>query len=143
MMKKTLYCLLIILFLTGCSKNNNDENCNFLLNVGVNASLNLNLPNYSPLNFISNAIYEPGYGNKGIIVINTGTGFAAWDASDPNHSPNTCSTLEIVGVEAVCGCTDENTYSLYTGQPLSNPNLTCGLKAYRVEQSGNTLLISN
>lgn len=129
--------------LSACSKNNADENCNFLLNVGVNATLNLNLPQYSQLAFISNAVYIPGYGNKGIIVINTGTGFAAWDASDPNHSPNSCSTLEIVGVEGVCGCTDENTYSLYTGQPLSDPNLTCGLKAYRVEQSGNTLLISN
>ncbi|MBT8260216.1 MAG: hypothetical protein KJN82_02795 [Bacteroidia bacterium] len=142
-MKKIFYYLLFMILFSTCSKNNADENCNFLLNIGVNAILNLNLPQYSPLGFISNSVYVPGYGNKGIIVINTGTGFAAWDASDPNHSPNSCSTLEIVGVEGVCGCIDENTYSLYTGQPLSDPNLLCGLKAYRVEQSGNTLLISN
>lgn len=142
-MKKALLLLLFMFLLISCSKNNNDVNCNYLLNVGVNANLNLNLPKYSPLNFISNAIYEEGYGNKGIIVMNTGTGFAAWDASDPNHVPNSCSTLEIVGAEGVCECEDGNTYSLFTGQPLSNPNLTCGLKAYRVEQSGNLLIISN
>ena len=142
-MKKIIFGLLFLLLFSNCSKNNTDINCNYLLNVGVNANLNLNLPQYSQLAFISNAVYVSGYGNKGIIVINTGTGFAAWDASDPNHSPNSCSTLEIVGAEAVCGCEDGNTYSLFTGQPLSDSGLTCGLKAYRVEQSGNSLLISN
>jgi len=142
-MKKTFFYTLIFVVFSSCSKNNSDINCNYLFDVGVNANINLNLPQYSQLEFISNAVYVPGYGNKGILIMNTGTGFAAWDASDPNHTPSSCSTLNIEGAEAVCGCEDANTYSLFTGQPLNNPNLTCGLKAYRVEQSGNSLLISN
>lgn len=143
MMKKIIFSCLMLSIFVSCSKNNSDVNCNYLLNVGVNATLNLNLPQYSQLAFISNAVYVSGFGNKGIIVINTGTGFRAWDASDPNHTPNSCSTLSIESAEAVCGCDDGNTYSLFTGQPLNNPELTCGLKEYRVEQSGNSLLISN
>lgn len=141
-MKKTILFAALLLILSSCSKNNSDINCNYLLDVGVSTTLNLNLPQYSPLQFISNAVYVPGHGNKGLIVINTGTGFSAWDASDPNHSPNTCSTIDIVGIEGVCSCED-NTYSLFTGQPLNNPDLTCGLKPYRVQQNGNNLLIFN
>lgn len=142
-MKKLFFYFLIGIFFTSCSKNSANRNCNFLLDVGVNLNINLNLPQYSQLNFISNSVYVPNAGNKGIIVTNTGTGYAAWDASDPNHVPNSCSTLSIEGVEGVCGCDDANTYSLFTGQPLNNSNLLCGLKAYRVEQSGNTLVIFN
>ena len=144
-MKNLLICSILCVSLFSCSKSNNvDRNCNYLLNVAVNTSVNMSLPQYSQLQFISNSVYVPNAGNKGIIVMNTGTGFMAWDAADPNHSPNTCSTLEIVGgTEGVCGCEDANKYSLFTGQPLENPELRCGLKNYRVEVSGNNLLISN
>lgn len=140
-MKKTLYCLLIILFLTGCSKNNVNKNCNFLFNVAVNADINLNLPQYSNLNSLTFPVPIPGYGNKGLIVMKIGAdSYVAYDASDPNHTPNTCSTLEIDGLNVVCGC-EGNTFNLFTGQPLNNPNLQCGLKAYRVEKNGSRLFI--
>jgi nitrite reductase/ring-hydroxylating ferredoxin subunit len=142
-MKKIFFYLLFGAVLASCSNNNTNVNCNFLLDVGVNVSINLNLPQYSQLNFVSNSVYVPNAGNKGIIVTNTGTGFVAWDAADPNRVPNDCSTLSIQGVEGVSGCSDANTYSLYTGQPLNNPDLLCGLKAYRVEQNGNSLVIFN
>lgn len=143
-MKKPLFSLLIILLLVSCSKSNiNNSNCKFLLNIGVNTSINLNLPQYSSLQFVSNSVFVPNVGNGGVIVTNSGTGFLAWDASDPNHTLSSCSKLEINGLEGTCGCSDENVYSLITGQPLSNPSLKCGLKAYRVEQSGNDLILSN
>lgn len=143
-MKKSLYSLLFTLLLVSCSKSNiNNRNCIFLLDVGVNTSINMNIFPYSSLLFESNSVYVPNVGNAGIIVTNSGIGFLAWDASDPNHAPSTCSRLEINGIEGTCGCSDANVYSLITGQPLSDPNLTCGLKAYRVEQSGNNLIISN
>lgn len=142
-MKKTISYLLILTFF-GCSKSNiNDSNCQFLLNVGVSTSINLNLPQYSQLQFVSNSVYVPNAGNAGIIVTNSGTGFLACDASDPNHTPSQCSALEINGLEGTCGCSDENTYSLITGQPLNDASLRCGLKAYRVEQNGNDLIITN
>lgn len=143
MMKKiAVFSLTSLLFLSCSKKDDNDSNCNFLQNVGVNTSLNLNLPQYNDLNFISNPIYISGQGNGGLIVTNTGTGFVALDAADPNHMLNTCSILTISGLEGICGCVDANKYSLFTGQPLENPDLRCGLKAYRAELSGNILIIN-
>ena len=143
-MKNTLLVCFICFTILSCSKSDDtNSNCNYLLNVGVNTSVNLNLFPYTNLQFVSNSEYVPNVGNGGIIVTNTGTGFRAWDASDPNHTPSACSVMEIVGIEGVCGCADENTYSLFTGQPLGNPDLRCGLKAYNVQQNGNELIIFN
>ena len=114
-----------------------------MLNIGVNEIVNMSLPQFSQLQFVSNSVYVPNAGNGGIIVTNSGTGFLAWDASDPNLSPSSCSRLEINGLEATSSCTTPNTYSLITGQPLNDSSLRCGLKAYRVEQNGNDLIITN
>lgn len=142
-MKKLAILTYTTLLLFSCNKNDdNNSNCNFLLDVGVNASLNLNLPLYGDLNFISNPIYVPGYGNGGLIVTNTGTGYVAFDAADPNHIPNSCSIISISGLEGTCGCEDANKYSLFTGQPLENPELRCGLKSYRAQLSGDNLIIN-
>lgn len=141
---KPFFYITSLLLIFSCSKNDfDDKNCRFLLDVGVNLTVNLNLPEYSQLQFVSNSVYIPNMGNAGIIVANIGSSFIAWDASDPNHVPSTCSALIISGLEATCGCGDENTYSLVTGQPLGSAVLQCGLKNYRLEQSGNTLFISN
>tara|TARA_B110000967_G_scaffold115080_1_gene117747 strand:+ start:43 stop:522 length:480 start_codon:yes stop_codon:yes gene_type:complete len=142
---KTLKLYAMLLFLCmGCSKDNNtDANCNFLVNFNVSASLNLSLSQYNQLTFPNNPVYVPNEGNGGIIVNNTGTGYVAFDAADPNHIFSDCSVLSINGLEAVCGCSDANEYSLITGQVLENTALRCVLKAYFVELNGNTLYISN
>lgn len=137
----TLLSLCLVVY--RCTDDNYNENCNFLLNVGVNVSLNLNLAQYNQLNFPNNPVYIPNEGNMGIIVNNNGTGYVAFDAADPNHAISNCSVLALTGVEGVCGCDDTHRYSLLTGQPLQNPNLLCGLKPYRVNRSGNVLYISN
>ncbi len=143
-MKKILFGLSLLILTTTCSKNNSINNCNFLLNIGVNTSINLNLPQFSQLQFISNSVYIANQGNGGIIVTNVGTGLRAWDAADPNHIPETCSILSIEGSNGVCGCTDANTYSLFTGQMLGENPLPCGLKEYRVAPTGNnTFVIGN
>ena len=127
-----------------CSKDNNtNPNCNFLVNLNVSTSLNLNLSQYNQLTFPNNPVYVPNEGNGGLIVNNTGTGFVAFDAADPNHVFSNCSVLSINGLEAVCGCSDANEYSLITGQALEDTTLRCVLKPYFVESSGNTLYISN
>lgn len=141
---KSLFLVLSFLLLSTCSKNSiNNENCKYLLNVNVNININLSLPQYSQLQFAGNSIYIENEGNKGIIVASTGADFFAWDAADPNHVQSSCSVLKNSGLEATCGCADHNKYSLVNGQPLKDGSLLCGLKNYRVEQSGNTLLISN
>lgn len=134
-----LFCLL----LSGCANDDQINNCNFLLDVGVASNLNLNLPQYSPLLVTGNSVYVQNQGNLGIIVVNTGLErFRAWDAADPNHPPSSCSLLQINGIDAECGCEDGNKYSLITGQSLNN-QLPCGLKEYRVTVSGSNILINN
>ena len=140
---KRFFGVLFLLFLMGCSNNDNLNNCNYLLNLGVNVSVNLNLPQYSQLQFTSNSVYIANQGNGGIIVINVGSGLRAWDAADPNHTPSSCSIMQIVGANAKCGCTDANEYSLFTGGSLG-VQLPCGMKEYRVTNNGNnTYTISN
>ena len=134
--------ILSVLLLQCSPSTNTNGDCGFLLNLGVNTSLNLNLPQYNPLNFPSNPVYVPNAGNGGIIVTNTGAGFVAFDAADPNHYAGDCSILSINGIEGVCNCDDANTYNLFTGLPVQNNNLRCSLKAYPVEVSGNTVFIN-
>jgi|TARA_B110000908_G_scaffold1911_1_gene2468 hypothetical protein len=142
-MKKITILIMFIIPLTfSCEKDEVSSQCRYLANIGVNYEVNLNLPQYNQLNFISNSVYIPNIGNGGIIVTNSGTGYLAWDASDPNRIPTSCSTMTINGLECVSNCPDENSYSLITGQSLGIA-LECGLKAYRVEINGSNLFISN
>ena len=142
MRQTKFYFIIILILLNSCTKNINDSNCNNLLNLDVFYEVNLNLPQYSQLNFISNSVYIPNVGNGGIIVTNSGSGFLAWDAADPNHVNVPCAVLSISGLEATSSCAQQNTYSLITGQSLGVA-LPCTLKPYRLEQSGNILLITS
>ena len=127
-----------------CGSNSvDDKNCRFLLDIGVNFTIDLSLPQYSQLTFAGNSVYIQNEGNAGIIVVSTGADFFAWDASDPNHAPNDCSALIPSGLNGTCGCGDGNTYNFVTGTPDGNDGLRCALKNYRVQQTGNTLLIFN
>ena len=136
------YFIIGLLLISGCAKNNIDNRCNYLLNLDIYYEINLNLPQYSELNFISNSVYIPNVGNGGIIVVNSGSGYLAWDAADPNRTNLPCSVLTISGLEAISNCAEQNTYSLITGQSIGVA-LTCSLKPYRVESSGNILIISS
>ncbi|ALJ05837.1 hypothetical protein APS56_12170 [Pseudalgibacter alginicilyticus] len=140
---RLFFCFLFLLTCFTCSENEEDENCKFLLNVGVNVPVNLNLPEYGQLQYTGNSVYIPNEGNAGIIVANINSSFYAWDASDPNYIPNTCSPLVPSGLEASSNCGNGNTYSLATGTPLYDSTLRCSLKFYPVKQTGNTLYITN
>jgi hypothetical protein len=141
---KSLFSFLLFLFLISCSGNSNDDrNCRFLLDIGVNLTIDLNLPQYSQLAFAGNSVYIPNQGNAGIIIASTGVDFFAWDASDPNHTPNECSALIPSGLNGTCGCNDGNTYSFVTGTIEGNDGLRCSLRNYRVEKNGSLLTIFN
>jgi len=142
---RSLFLLFSFVLITTCSGDSVDNpNCKFLVDYKVNLTINLNLPEYSQLKFAGNSIYEPNYGNAGIIITSLGNGqYFAWDASDPNHVPSNCSAVKGTGLEGTCGCGDGNKYSFVNGQPLENASLVCALKNYRVEQNGDNLLISN
>lgn len=145
-MKKTLLALSCILIF-GCSNTDDINNCNFLFDANVNLTVNTNFPQYSQLQFNTNAVYVSGYGNKGIWLYRASSNILyAWDASDPGHVPSSCSTLTDSGIGdiVVCGCDDGNQYSLATGLGLSENSQSCTLQPYRVESLGNnTYLVSN
>ncbi|WP_179353007.1 hypothetical protein [Winogradskyella vidalii] len=140
-----MFIILSSVMIFGCTNDDTIYNCNYLLDVGLNLTVNLNFPQYNQLNFIGNSVRVEGVGNEGIILVRANTSsILAWDGADPNHTPSACSAMDISGLNAVCGCEDGNEYSLITGVALNDNSQPCTLKPYRVELIGNnTYLVSN
>jgi hypothetical protein len=144
---KKLLLLLALISVLSCDKNNDNTNCNFLFNAGVNLTVNTNLPQFNQLQFPGNGVYVSGQGNNGIWLwrLNSSTLYA-WDAADPSHQPASCSTLEETGEGDIvsCGCDDGNEYSLATGLGFGENTQPCTLQPYRVDDIGNnTFLVTN
>jgi nitrite reductase/ring-hydroxylating ferredoxin subunit len=138
-MKKFLSLFLIASLFFSCSNNDFDNTNPYIPNYTVSLDINMNLPSYSSLLYVSNAIYYPGQGAKGIIIFNTGSGYNAFDAACPNQALSACSTMTINGINAICAC-DNASYNLFTG--LSSGK-EYPMKQYRVEVSGNVLRVYN
>ncbi|HEA28813.1 MAG TPA: hypothetical protein ENH91_02255, partial [Leeuwenhoekiella sp.] len=95
-MRKIILLLVTVISLSACSKDDNITNRNpNLINIDFSITLNTNLPQYSQLQFAGNARYVANAGNRGVFVINTGTGIRAWEAADPNHPIKDCSTMQL------------------------------------------------
>lgn len=140
---KAIYFIIGLLLLISCESDDNLRRNPNLLDVNVNFEVNLSLPQFNNLNFSGNSVYIPGQGNLGLIIVNSGSGFLAWDAADPNIVPEDCSRLMIDGLNAASSCDDPpNEYSLITGQPLIE-DLRFSLFAYRVTESSGVLRIFN
>ena len=144
---RRFFIFLTILFSASCDNDASNRNP-FLQEVRFNFELNLNLPLYNDLNTIGNPVYvgNASVGTRGAFVMRTGPEtFFAFEASCPNHAPNSCSTMTIDGQEVTCSCEDYR-YSLFTGQQLNRPddgNRYYDLLFYRATQSGNSVFISN
>jgi nitrite reductase/ring-hydroxylating ferredoxin subunit len=144
---KRIIALILFVLLLSCDKQQTNRNP-FLQEIGFAFDLNLNLPSYSPLTNIGSSIYvgNQQVGTKGAFVTNTGFDvFRAFEASCPNHAPNSCSTMTMNGQVATCSCEDYE-YSLVTGQMLNRPDdgqRYYDMLEYRTSFSGNTVLISN
>jgi len=142
-MKKYILLLLILPFLTNCSKDDFNNNNKYLPNYNFSTDIDISLALYSQLQFPSNPvrINQAGVGINGVIVTNTGNGFSAFEATCPNQAMTTCSVLTITGILAKCPC-DNVEYNLFTG--LATTPVQYPLKAYRVTQvSANVIRISN
>ena len=137
-MKKYLLLSIIIPFFFSCSDSDFNNTNPFISNYSFTVDINLNLPQYSNLKFVSNAVFVPGIGARGVIVFNTGSGYNAFDAACPNQAMSSCSTMTINGINTVCGCDNEE-YSLFTGQG----QLQYPMKQYRVQVNGNVLRVYN
>ena len=137
--------ILFLLLILGCSKDPIRRNP-YLADIRFQRDLNLSLPLYNQLNFVGGSIFIPEIGIKGVIVFNlSGSTFLAWEATCPNHLPESCSKLSISGVLAECSC-ENFQYSLATGQ-LLNPseklNPPRDLLFYQIQNFNGILRISN
>lgn len=145
-MKSYPLILLISLLIVACG-NNDDDNINdnnpYINPPPVSLNLNLNLPEYNPLQFPGNSVVLFNQGIRGIIVYNVNnTLYTAFDLTDPNHTPNNCSKMTVEGIVATCPCEDENSYDIVTGQHQNNPQAYPMLQ-YRSQRNGNVISISN
>lgn len=141
MLQKITFILTAFLLLNCSPDDNLRERNPFILDISFSINLNTNLPQYSSLQFPGNAIYVPNAGNRGVFVINTGSGIRAWEATDPNHTPSDCSTMQLNGVEVTCPC-EQTTYNLYTGLARDEVK-QYPLLEYRASQTGSDIFISN
>jgi len=138
MMKKLILFFSVSLLFLNCSPGETRTQNPFLPEFVVNFQINLNLPTYSQLLYPGNAKLIYGYGINGVIVLNTGSGFIAYEATCSNHEITNCSALILNGVEAKCNC-DELIYNLYLGMA----DAPYPLKQYRVVENGGILTIYN
>ena len=137
--------LLFLVLILGCSKDPIQRNP-YLADIRFQRNLNLSLPLYNQLNFVGGSILIPDIGIKGVIIFNlSGNTFLAWEATCPNHIPESCSKLDISGVLAECSC-ENFQYSLATGQ-LLNPKETLtpprDLLFYQIQNFNGSLRVSN
>jgi nitrite reductase/ring-hydroxylating ferredoxin subunit len=140
-MKNTYFLIFTCLFLCSCGNDDDVRNRNPYL-LDVNFSQQLTPIQSQDLEFPSNSVYIANAGIRGVHVVNTGSGLFAWEASDPNHTPNDCSRTVRNGIEVTCQCNDGNTYNLFTGQS-SGAVLEFTLLQYRVRRDGDAVVISN
>lgn len=135
---KKISALIGSILLLGCSNDDSVRRCNFLLDVNVEFVVNLNLPQFNQLNFVSGVARIDGQGNGGLYVIRVNNEtLRAFDGADPNHAFSSCSIMELDGTIVQCNCGDANRYSLFTGQIIEGDPQPCGLREYRVFPLGN------
>ncbi|WP_062056826.1 Rieske (2Fe-2S) protein [Aquimarina longa] len=143
-MKKTLFLISIFLVIS-CSNDDRNDNNQFLPPSNINYQINLNLPEYNPLKFDGNHFVDKSENGsiKGIIIYHiTGDQYSAFELSDPNHTPSSCSAQSIEGITATCNCKDGNSYNIITGQQTSGDG-RFGLRRYKIRRDGNNLFITN
>ncbi|MDP2686376.1 MAG: hypothetical protein Q8O62_04085 [Aequorivita sp.] len=144
-MKKITLFLLIAAVTLSCSKNDDKQERNpFLTDPAVSLNLNLNLPEYTPLKFPGNYIIT-SQGIKGIVVYCVSENqYLAFELTDPNHVPSSCSRMELTGVIASCPCAnDDNEYFITSGQHTTEPDTKYPMQQYNAQLNGNTVIISN
>lgn len=130
-MKKYIFLLMAFPLLFSCESDNYRVANRYLPDYNFSIGIDMSLPLYSQLRFTGNPVFvnQAGIGINGIIVMNTGGGYVAYEASCPNQPLDNCSRLQLDGIIAVCPC-DDAEYNLYSSQAEGKEY---PLKPYRVE----------
>lgn len=129
-----------MIIFSNCSNDQFNNSNPYIPNYSFSININTDLPTYNNLKFVSNGMYIPNAGARGIIVFNTtGTSYVAYDAACPNQALSTCSTMFVNGINAKCNC-DNFEYNLYSGQC---PGKQYAMKPYRTEVTGSVIRVYN
>lgn len=145
MRKFLLFGLCLSLFACSAERTNRNP---YLQEINFRVDLNTNLPLYNGLKTIGNPVYVglDGAGTKGVWVMQTSNDlYQAFEASCPNHAPNSCSTTQQSGIEVECPC-EGYRYNLFSGQMSNRPDngsVFYDLLRYNTIVSGNTIIVSN
>ncbi len=136
--------ILVILFISFTYSCSSDDGVVSCVPVGnVNRTVNLNLPLYSTLNNPGAWVYLEGIntGTRGLIVVNTGSGFKAYDRNAPHICPTANTTIYVKeDIKMVCD-EDGAEWILTSGQPTKVANRSP--RTYQVIANGNQLYITN
>lgn len=130
-----------ILFISACRSDDGAVSC--VPNAVVNRTVNLSLPLYANLNNPGGWIYLDGYsaGTRGLIIVNTGNGFKAYDRNAPHICPTAKSTLYVKDDIKIMCDEDESEWILISGQPIKTANRAP--RTFKVINNGNQLIITN
>lgn len=135
--------LFLIVMITGCKKDS-PANTAGVPNVGVNFTVDVNNPLYTPLQHVGGWVYVTG-GYDGIILFCNGQGtYLAFDRGCPydcETNPKAIIVVQTNNITAkcpVCG----TSYSLYSGTVTTGPG-SVALKQYQTSFDGTNLTVSN
>lgn len=134
--------LLLLLLLGTACRNDSSE---FVPDVLVDLTLNLNNPSYQAINVVGGIMFLPQQGYKGISIFRRDVGeFKAVDMTCSYRPLEECHrvSLDSATFQLKCGCCDSR-FS-FEGQILNGP-ASLPLKEYRTSYSPstNTLQITN
>jgi len=144
-MKKIILIVCISLLILSCSDDDDRPNNPNLPSVSFNHTINLDLPGFNSLKFPGNSevITVANVGIKGVIIYNVdNTQYSAFELSDPNIFPSSCSALDVNGTFAESNCGNDNVYEIINGIQLEGEG-GFPLLRYRITRQGNVLFISN
>ena len=110
----------------------------------INVQLNLNLPAYTNLKRMGGwiSINEQQSGTRGLILVNTGTGFKVYDRNAPHLCPDTNTTLKVDenSIKIICP-KDGAEWILQDGTPIKGSGLPPKSYNYSYNAATGDLLI--
>ncbi len=135
--------LFVLLFIAGASCRN--QNADFVPNVLVDLTLNLNNPSYQPVTVVGGHLFMPTQGYRGIVIYRANINeFQAFDMACTYRPLESCHVVALDSATSLLKCACCDSRFNFEGQLLQGP-AGVPLKAYRTlyQPNTNTLQISN
>lgn len=135
--------LLLICFFFGIiSCGSTDDNNQFLSNVPVNFTINLNLAEGIDLQVPGGSKVFANEGIRGVVVFRQNIDlFVAFDLACPHIELQDCSTMTVGSLFMTCPCDDQR-FQLTNGAP-ENGSINESARFYNVTKNGSILRVSS